>query len=385
MACVDDDVTERPRQKKPSFDFTITPMASTSRPPRPIETAQERFVRVLSQGRAQIKHHYIPYYYTAWHPIGCTDSHAFAVLQNDSAFSIVSIRLVASAMQRPSQTLCGTNTFTTPWMRHAETFTNYLGGCAHKNKLCVISTRKIVVFDSAMKVILNDSTLSLSSLVTCSMNQCYLMIVGVEVTEKAQSLFVYKLDTHPPVKVIQYTNLKYPLTNVQLLSSISNAVLMQYEKKKTVKAKIECNEMRRYHVVKLGEISHDFTQFPTFAKELSETRRIVQIYDKQVVALEPGRVVRISPPADRFIVDAIDFHHGVTITHDAANTLRFYDDTMKFVTMISWERLVAPTLQYDEKVPSIILPYNSLSVCQDDKNIIAVLTSTGELITVTVV
>lgn len=384
MACVDDDV-QPTQSRKPSFSFSIIPMAA---PPRGIsiqETPQETFVRELSQGRTQIKHHYIPYHYTEWHPIGCTDSHAFAVLQNDSAYSIVSIRLMNSMLQRPSQTLSSSSAFTSPWLRHAETFTNYLGGCAHKNRLCVITTRKIVVFDSAMKTLLNDATVSLSALTACSMNHSYLVVVGVEVTKTTQSLFIYKLDVHPPVKVIQYTNFKHVLRDVQMLSSIQNAMLMQYDKRKTLKASIKCDDARRYYISKVGEISQDIDTFPTLSKELSETRRILQIYDKQVVALEPGRVVRMTAPADRAIVDASDFQHGVMITHDAANTIRFYDQSMKFVTMIPWESLVAPTFYYDKKIPSIAHPYNSLSVCQDDKNIIAILASTGELITVTVV
>lgn len=377
MACVDDD-----EQQPPLFKFKLV-MASSSSERR--LTPKQALMERIMNGKWRTENVYIPFKRTNWHPIGCTRTHAFAMLQMNDVYSPVVMDLTYCTMVRPSQRLVSRRPFVSPWTKYSDTFTDYLGGCAHNNLMCIIMKNSIILMSADWHVHLRDNTITLQSLVACTMNDKYLVIFGVETGKVHQSMFVYSNVDRLPLKILYRSRIEPTVVDAQLLKNVSEAMLVQCENGKTRRLVIE-KKATAYNIRDLGYLPvYSERDRPLVAKEMQETRHLVQLIGRDALVIKPGGVAERSAGLQSMIVDMIDYQHDLIVCHDADNSIHFFDENLVRFATVPWEHIASAVLLYENGVPSVVKPYASLSLCADDPSIVAVLTSFGALVTIKII
>lgn len=376
MACVDDD-----EYRAPLFKFRPV-MASQST--RQLSSKDMLMDRVMN-AHWRTENNYIPFKRTNWHPIGCTRSHAFAMLQMDDVYSPVVMDLVYRTMVRPSQRMASSRGFSSPWTKYSDTFSDYLGGCAHNNLMCIVLASSVILMTSEWHVELRDNTIALQSLVACTMNDKYLVVFGVEAGKDHQSMFVYNVGERLPRKVLYRSRIEPTVVDAQLLKTAGEAMFVQCENGRTRRIVIDKGP-NGYTIRDVGDLKVcSARDVPLTAKEMQETRHLVQIVGKDAILIKPGGSIERSAGLQSMIVDIIDYQDNLIVCHDADNSIHFFDENLLRIATVPWEHIASAVLLYENGVPSIVKPYSSMSRCLDDPSIIAVLTSFGALVTIKIV
>lgn len=378
MACTDDDIVpERaPRLNSFRFDADAFPVMAA-------DTIESR----LSNGKWIIQQHYIPFPRTQWYPIGCTRTHAFAVIKSShTEYTPICMHLVYRNMLRPSQCVASSREFVSPWKRYPEPFSGFLGGCAYEDRMCLVLRDRVLVIDSKWKVQLRDNCLALSSLVSCTMNGRYLVVVGVETGVYSQAMFIYDFHLSPARRLFYDGNLTPPVISVSLLNNIEHAMLVQCINGRTRRTLIQ--EQPRAPRVCLKDVGDLTTaasdERPLLAKELACTSRIVQLIDTAFVLVKSKDDVDRTSMVKQTFVDVADYNDGVVVAHDSNNSLHFFTSKLIHIISVPWESIAAASLLYENGVPSILRPYASLSRCVDAPDVVVLLASFGALVTVKV-
>lgn len=384
MACTDDDEhrVHEPTARLNSFRFDL----NLSYEMAAVDSPEKRLHSRLMNGKWAIHHHYIPFPRSQWYPIGCTRTHAFAVIKSESGgYTPICMQLVYRTMVRPSQCLVPPRDFVSPWRRYPEPFADFLGGCAHEDRMCLVLRGGLLVIDANWMVHLRDNCITLATLVSCSMNGRYLVVVGVETGMETQSLFVYDLRTRPACRV-HYTSVVEPaIRAVSLLANIEGAMLVQCENGRTRRVLLaEQSRGSRYQLKDVGDLTTTApSERPLFAKELSETSRIVQLLGNAFILVKSkDDVDRASMAKHQLFVDVIDYEQGVVAGQDANNSLHFFTSKLTHIISVPWETIAAASLLYENGVPSILRPYPSLGRCVDAPDVVTLLASFGALVTI---
>ncbi len=384
MACTDDD--ERVPEPRPRIDSFRLGFAS-ARFRMASETPEQRQVARLSNGKWVIHQHYIPFEHTQWYPVGCTRTHAFAVIKSrHDEYTPICMHLAYSGMARPSQCLSASQDFISPWKRYSEPFSGFLGGCAHGERVCLVLRDGVLVIDSMWKTRLRDNCFALSTLVSCTMNARYLVVVGVETGMSSQSMIVYDFHLSPPRRILYDPAIQPPVRTVSLLNDIEHAMLVQCENGRTRRVLIQEQQRRPRFVVKdMGDLTTiPSDERPHIAKELADSSRIVQIVDTAFVLVKSKDDVDRTAPWRQLFVDVADYSDGVVVSHDSNNALHFFTSKLVHIISVPWESIAAASLLYENGVPSILRPYASLSRCVDSPDTVVLLASFGALVTIKV-
>lgn len=383
MACTDDDpCVPEPRPRISSFRLD-----PTIRPSMAADTPEERQLARLSSGKWVIQQHYIPFPRTQWYPIGCTRTHAFAVIKGDRAeYTPICMHLVYRNMTRPSQCVEPPREFVSPWKRYPEPFADFIGGCAHEDRMCLVLRDGVLVINATWKVQLRDNCLTLSALVSCAMNARFLVLVGVETGMTSQSMFVYDFHTAPARRVYYDGRVAVPIRAVSLLNNIEHAVLVQCENGRTRRVLLqEQTRGPRLAVKDVGDLTTTApSERPLLAKELADSSRIVQLIDSTFVLIKSKDDVDRTSMLRQLVVDVADYNDGIVVCHDSNNALHFFTSKLAHVISVPWESIAAASLLYENGVPSILRPYASLGRCLDAPGIVVLLASFGALVTIKV-
>lgn len=378
MACTDDDFDEERTPRLDSFHYD-----PTVPPPMAADTEESKTHTRLSNGRWQIEQHYIPFPRTEWHPIGCTSSHVFAVIKNDRhEYSPIAMQLTYRNMRRPSQ--CIGSEFVSPWKKYPEPFFHFLGGCAYNDRMCLVMQNSLIIINATWKVHMRDNCVAFRTLISCSMNSRYLVVVGVETGKTEQSMFIYDLTLSLPRRIYYKDVIDENVLAVHLLSNITEAMLVQCESGRTRRMVIEARDgLPRYCVKDFGDLcTTGGRERPTLAKELADTSHIVQLIDKSFVLIKSRTDVDRTKLEQQLVIDVVDYEHGVVVSHDSDNSLHFYTSRLSHIVTVPWESMAAASLYYENGIPSILRPYPSLGKCVDAPNIVVLLASFGALVTV---
>lgn len=377
MACVDDD-EQVEYAAAPLLRYRLSMSAA---PVRQLTKKEETYKRIM-HGKWRTENHYIPFKRTAWHPIGCTRTHAFAMLQNEDAYTPIVMDLTYRSMVRPSQRMASTREFVSPWTRYSDSFSNFLGGCAHKNVMCIVMSSSVILMTADWRVHLRDNTIALQKLVSCSMNDQYLVVFGVETGKSVQSMFVYYLDDSVPHKVLYRSRIEPPVVCVNLLQNVPDAMLVQCDNGRTRRIVID-KDKREYKIRDVGDLkTGSVVDRPLAAKELHASSFLAQLVNKDIVVVKPKGVVERSFGLQQMVVDVIDYEDDLIVCHDASNTVHFFDENLVKIATVPWEHIASAVLLYEDGIPSILKPYSSLSCCADDPTTVVLLASFGALVTI---
>lgn len=379
MACTDDDQVREPRSTRiNSFRCEYLPYMSA-------ESPEDKTKCRLSNGRAVIEQHYIPFPRTECHPIGCTSSHVFAVIRNeDDEYTPICMHLVHRFMVLPSHCVTPRREFISPWKKYSEPFFGFLGGCAHDDLMCLVLRGSVIVISATWKMSMRDNHITLSSLVSCSMNAKYLVVVGIETGKTEQSMFIYDMKRSIPRRIYYNCAVKPAIRTVFLLNNFDQAMLVQCESGRTRRVVIEEHDRTPYCTMKdVGDLTTArSTEKPLLTKELARTSRIVQLIGSDLVLIKPRNDVDRTNFLNQMIVDVVDFEDGIIAVHDADNSLHFFTSKLAHVVSVPWESIAAASLIYENGVPSILRPYSSMGRCLDEPEIIVMLASFGALVTI---
>ncbi len=371
MACTDD---------APSFGFRfhfddIDMSAQTS--------SHGGVIGRLENAKWVIEHIYIPFQHTSWHPIGCTKTHAFAVLQTEEGYTPIVMKLTYSTMLRPSQCITSREEFVSPWTKHPEVFFNFLGGCAYRDIMCMVLAEGVLIFDSNWHVYMRDK-LALQEVASCCMNQDFLVVVGVETGKQNQSIFVYKVNVDAPYRVYYNRDSQPNVLTVQLLNYDTNALIVQCENGRTRRLLIEERDtVPRFRIRDFGDIvTGRNVEQCQITKELAESRQIAKLIRNDIVLIKSKDDIKRSAYLDHMIVDIIDYDEGIVVCQDASNSIHFLTEELYKIISVPWDHIAAAPLLYENGIPSIRKPYPSLSLCTDRPEIVAFLASFGALVTI---
>lgn len=372
MACTDDAPSCRFR-----FHFDDIDMSADAARP------QDGVISRLENAKWVIEHVYIPFQHTAWHPIGCTKTHAFAVLQTDEGYTPIVMKLSYSTMLRPSQCITCREEFVSPWTKHPEVFSNFLGGCAYLNVMCMVLANGVLIFDSNWHVHMRDR-IALQEVISCCMNNDFLVVVGVEAGKQTQSIFIYKVNVDAPYRILYNRDIQPNVLTVQLLNYNTNALIIQCENGRTRRLLIEERDtIPRYRIREYDDlVTGRNTQQCQMTKELSESHRIAKLIGKDVVLIKSKDDIKRSAFLDHMIVDVIDYADGVVVCQDSTNSINFLSEDLYKIVSVPWDHIAAAPLLYENGIPSILKPYPSLSLCTDRPEIVAFLASFGALVTI---
>ena len=372
MACTDDAPSCRFR-----FHFADIDMSAEA------STSRDSFMNRLENAKWLIEHVYIPFPHTSWHPIGCTKTHAFAVLQTEDGYTPIVMKLSYSTMLRPSQCITSREEFVSPWTKHPEVFSNFLGGCAYLNVMCIVLANGVLIFDSNWHVHMRDR-IALQEVISCCMNQDYLVVVGIEAGRSTQSIFIYKVNVDAPYRIMYNKDIQPNILTIQLLNYNTNALIAQCENGRTRRLMIEERDtLPKYRIREFDDlVTGRSTEQCQMAKELAESRRIAKLIKNDIVLIKSKDDIKRSAFLDHTIVDVIDYIDGIVVCQDATNSIHYLSEELYKIVSVPWDHIAAAPLLYENGIPSIQKPYQSLSVCSDRPEIVAFLASFGALVTI---
>lgn len=338
----------------------------------------------IANRRWQIDYHYLPFKRDRWQPIGCTATHAFAVLQKDNSFTPVVMHLVKQNMLKPSQCLHTKRPFVSPWRRYTDSFFDFLGGCAYKDRMCLVLSDSLLLMDAQWRVHMRDNRIALHHLAACSMNGRYVVVVGVETGSSTQSMFVYDTRLSPPRCVLYEKTVEPEIVSVHLLHNIEHALLAQCADGRTRRLVIEkADHPPRYVTRDVGDMRVcTSSERPAHTKELNETGHIVQLIGDCFMRVRSKDDIERTMRTGQAVVDAQEYEKGYMVSHHADNSLQFFTPDLVHIMTIPWEFVAAPSLQYEGGVATILKPYASLGRCLDDPDTIALMASFGALVTI---
>ena len=377
MACTDDDVEPR-GTRIDSFRAEYLPYMAA-------DTPEDMTRSRLSAGRAVIEQHYIPFPRDECHPIGCTRSHVFAVIRTEGkVYTPICMHLVHKYMVLPSHCVSPRREFISPWKKYSEAFVGFLGGCAHEDLMCLVLRGSVIVISATWKVSMRDNHITLSTLVSCTMNRKYLVVVGVETGKTEQSMFIYDVMRTLPRRIYYNNAVKPPIRAVSLLNNIDQAILVQCESGRTRRMLIEESDRTPHCTIRdVGDLTTArSTEKPSLTKELAQSSRIVQLIGTDLVLVKNRNDVDRTNFLSQMIVDVVDYEDGIVAVHDADNSLHFFTSKLAHVVSVPWESIAAASLLYENGVPSILRPYSSMGRCLDEPGVIVMLASFGALVTI---
>jgi hypothetical protein len=279
--------------------------------------------------------------------------------------------------------MSSTKKFISPWTKYSDSFTNYLGGCAHDNNMCIVLGTSVIVMDSEWRVVLRDNNIALQKLVACTMNAKFLVVFGIETGKTVQSMFVYYLYDDMPHKVMYRHRIEPAVIQAHLLHNVPNGMLVQCENGRTRRICIEQSGPDTYSIKDVGDLkTGSSVDKPLVAKELHDSSHLCQLIGNDITVIKPGGVVERSFGMQHMIVDVIDYVHDLIVCQDAYNAVHFFDENLAKIASVPWEHIAAAVLLYEDGVSSILKPYSSLSRCVDDPNVVVMLASFGALVTI---
>jgi hypothetical protein len=416
----------RPISKTP---FSFPSSSSSSRPLQIPEnlwkkelSQPERILNILSYANFTIQHHYVPFKYIHYFPIGCSSSHAFGIIKekSDGAYYPIVMELNPGKMDLPYTAMTEGREFKSPWKKRLEGFDAYLGSCVYNDFVAVVTYNSITVMHATWKIIMEDTFAPFHSVDCCVMNHEFLCVFGTFYKTAKQELLIYRwCFSNKPVirKVMDQT-----ISSIRLVVEGEDTLLlvnmdnnMGFTSIYRIKNKHQ-GELGSFIVLDKqtssdddGEddiVDHD-TEFSSIKKRsppllfeeniqwyFELKQRFVLGTDGETVqyskVFEDGTVSQITKTAihskipsgeissitemESLPIEFIEYTPGIFAIHDSRNAVKFYNNLGVEISVVKAELITEPMRMLGLKVHSPGRYYDSLTVCSDGRTLALLLT-----------
>lgn len=384
----------------------------------PILSQKEVFMRDTFSNAPVIEWHHIPFSFTHCVPLGCTDSHVFAMIKDGHEHFLVCSHLRSKQMMTPFMSLYSDTPFVSPWRKRMEGFPNFLGGCAHGEFACVVTSHATMVFSSVWRMPLLNSELPFSKVYSCDMNDEFLVVAGVagdtairrtgvtghtarDNQKGAVLVFRWRVSSVPIIKKPLIRNFhsvtmsKYCNDTMFVVTrsaattedpvcaySISHPYEHQHGMFKVLDSEGEEEQPWTLTFLKRLVLSSTFNNV-AFVKELGPAS-IVQSSADTVIGMFENNRIRARKIEEAKIVDIVAILHGITVLHDSSNALHFYDCLEREVYVVTNDSIMEPFLndlvRREKMFPE--RPYRSLGFCSDSARSLALFLNAGALVVI---
>jgi hypothetical protein len=265
-----------------------------------------------------------------------------------------------------------------------EPISNYLGACAFRDHVCIITTTRVHVLSSNWVTKWISSSFKANKVVSATMNEMFVVIAtDQEVVVFSQS---GKRDRNPIIRQ------KGSVKSLQLLTGDNSNCLIvshhDYKNKSTIYdiTSLETEESGMFFVmddvyndsVLTLKRRKDFTLFDNHDEEVLCVREyspglIVQISNCTVcIQWEDGRIRRYSILSN-MIVDVCVSSNGLVILHDSKNTIHIFNDEQPEI--IKGDEICQAEYSLSVPMHEAIVSYKSITLDEINNRIIMLLPS----------
>lgn len=348
----------------------------------------------LASNTLKVAWFHVPFPHTSFYPIGCTRTHAFGVIQNEHGFIPVRIKLSLSDLDNPFFAQQENREFKQSWEKRLCGLNSFYGGCAYEDNVCVIDSSKILIFDLNWKTTFCVEHAAITRVTSCAMNNNFLVIVGKQNTSENQFIWIYERRDRGSLILTRSNTLKSSVLSVKLFEdNHKQLIFINFLEQKgytaiyeivdnftgafvMLRSDDETAQKKRWELKKLRDVT--LFEFPekeniNFTKQLSDGT-IIQVADTSISrALSSEKIFTRTELLEK-PVDVIRYGENILAVHNVRHSVRFFDNSMNEVGLVTSELLLGPMVIFQQNIPFVEYQYDSMVLFSDQGHFALLLT-----------
>lgn len=322
-----------------------------------------------------IEHHYLDVYYDDIFLVGCTSTRAYAVTRTGREEYFAHSILLKNA--------CGghdllNGRFLSKWHHYTETIQNYLHACAHEAMLCVLTSRKFLLFNSSH--IHYEHTMKFGYIDACAMNNRYVVVVY---DNRHVMVYDYLNDTLVCNRIFDHSvdacGQKILVSSISFLCTQEQTFIVTTSDNKTLFYNVIDKNIQLHRNVVLLETD----KYINFTHELRpHLLATCSSHELHIVRSVDGRIEHLRRrdfPASIVDVVVVSTDNEYVVVHDIEGDLQLLNWRLETESIITHQTLFKPHNECLLPVHRIQRAYHSMTSCPEASNILMILLPSADL------
>lgn len=266
-------------------------------------------------------------------PLGCSETNAFLLLSpRPDVYELAMMKFSDCTAQDPFTAYENEEAVKYQWIKHPNSFKNFMHACVYKDMVCIILVNQIFILNQEWEVLYKTNTVAFKKVWCCAMNDQYL-IISYSTKQDENEFIIYRWD----VRILQPVVCKrgVPALSACVLFPEENVVLFTIDYPGPIqfsvyKIDMDTGSKPPYFFIPYHEkpvvVDTSFDTVVRFIKALDDSKMVVLGINDVMFVYKDHQFNFMFDGLEYEIIDVLYVKSAdILVAHDAKNNLHFYN------------------------------------------------------------